>query len=101
MFSFGIIAENFEVFENDIFVDEGFVCTSTSTLLLRKALQHTRGESYADNKARPEHRRLRALLFSCSKREGHWVGSLTSHIIVNNKELRDGAYSFIFVGRED
>ena len=65
MFSFGIVAENFEVFENDVFVDEGFVCTSTSTLLLRKALQHTREESYA-NKARPEHGKLCALLFSNS-----------------------------------
>ena len=37
MFSFGIVAEKFEVFENDIFVDVGFVCTSTSTLSLRKA----------------------------------------------------------------
>ena len=47
MFSFGIVAENFEVFENDIFV-------------------HTRGELYADSKARPEHGKLRALLFSNS-----------------------------------
>ena len=62
----GIVPENFEVFENDIFVDVGFVCTSTSTLLLRKASQHTRGESYADNKARPEHGELRVLLFSNS-----------------------------------
>ena len=64
MFSFGIVAENFEVFENDILVDVGFACTSTFTLLLRKALQHTREESYADNKARPEHGKLCALLFS-------------------------------------
>ena len=63
MFSFGIVAKNFEVFENNIFVDVGFVCTSTSTLLLCKALQHTRGESYAGNKARPEHGKIRALLF--------------------------------------
>ena len=63
MFSFGIVAESFEVFENDIFVDVGFGCTSTSILLLRKALQHTREESYADNKARPEHGKLGALLF--------------------------------------
>ena len=86
MFSFGIIAQNFEVFENNIFVDVGYVCTST--LLLRKASQHTRGESYAHNKATPEHRELR-------------VGSLTSHRIVNTEELRDGAYGFIFLGRGD
>ena len=49
-----------------IFVDVGFVCTSTCTLLLRQALQHTREESYADNKARPEHGKLHALLFSYS-----------------------------------
>ena len=76
-------------------VDVGFVCTSTSTLLLRKTFQHTRGESYADSKARPDTREAPcpALFEQC-------VGSLTSHRIVNNEELRDGAYGFIVLGRD-
>ena len=40
-----------------------------------------------EDKVRPQHRELRALLFSNSE----WV-SFTSSRIVNNEELRDGAY---------
>ena len=40
--------------------------TSTSTLLLHKALQYTLDRSYAHNKARPQHREVRAPLFSNS-----------------------------------
>lgn len=40
-----------------------FECSSTFTLVLRKALQHTREGSYAHSKARPQHWELRAVLF--------------------------------------
>ena len=87
MFSFGIVAEKF-LRMTFLWMSVLFVHLHDVLYYTRRIIRRQQGQTRTREAPCP------ALFEQC-------VGSLTSPRNVNNEELRDGAYGFIFLGRDD